>query len=124
MADAGRLWWIPFGEVPEISPADLAERIGHADAPQIIDVRTRAEWKASHIQGALSAPITSLKAELDGLGLDPTKPVVAICLSAHRSIPAVRLLRVAGFEDTRQLQGGMAAWWLAGLPVVSGDADG
>jgi rhodanese-related sulfurtransferase len=124
VTEAGRFWWLPFGEVPEISPTDLAERLGLADAPQIVDVRTRAEWKASRIEGALNAPITSLKSELEGLGLDPAKPVVAICLSAHRSIPAVRVLRAAGFEDVCQLQGGMGAWWIAGLPVVKGESDG
>jgi rhodanese-related sulfurtransferase len=43
--------------------------------------------------------------------------VVAICLSAHRSPPGVRLLRQAGI-DARQLAGGMLAWRRAGLPVV------
>jgi rhodanese-related sulfurtransferase len=43
--------------------------------------------------------------------------VVAICLSAHRSPPAVRLLSRAGY-DARQLEGGMLAWRAAGLPVV------
>jgi rhodanese-related sulfurtransferase len=43
--------------------------------------------------------------------------VVAICLTAHRSIPAVRLLRENGFE-ARQLQGGMLAWRAAQLPEV------
>jgi hypothetical protein len=43
------------------------------------------------------------------LGLDPSRPVVAICLTAHRSIPAVRLLRNRGF-DAAQLAGGMRAW--------------
>jgi len=41
--------------------------------------------------------------------------VVAICLTAHRSIPAVRLLASEGFEAT-QLKGGMLAWRAAGLP--------
>ena len=38
------------------------------------------------------------------------RPVVAICLSAHRSIPAARLLRAHGFPDAAQLAGGMLAW--------------
>jgi rhodanese-related sulfurtransferase len=40
--------------------------------------------------------------------------VVAICLTAHRSIPAVRLLRARGFEAA-QLAGGMLAWRVAGF---------
>jgi rhodanese-related sulfurtransferase len=34
------------------------------------------------------------------------------------------VLRAAGFEDVCQLQGGMGAWWIAGLPVVKGESDG
>jgi len=58
-----------------------------------------------------------LREQLPGLGLAAGTAVVAICLSAHRSPPAVRLLQAAGFE-ARQLEGGMVAWSSAGLPVV------
>ena len=109
--------WIPLGAVPSVEPRALAERLASPARPQIVDVRTRAEYEAGHIDGAVSAPITSLASLLDGLGLDRGRPVVAICLSAHRSIPAVRLLRERGFSDVAQLAGGMLAWRKAGLPV-------
>ena len=38
-----------------------------------------------------------------------------VCLTAHRSVPAVRLLRERGF-DAVQLSGGMIAWRAARLP--------
>ena len=114
-------WWVPFGGVPEISAEELHGQLSRAQPPQVLDVRTGLEWKTSRIPGARSAPITSLKSQLESLGLDPARPVVAICLSAHRSIPAVRLLQDAGFEQVCQLQGGMRAWWKASLPVEKGE---
>jgi rhodanese-related sulfurtransferase len=45
--------------------------------------------------------------------------VVAVCLTAHRSVPAVRLLRERGFEAV-QLSGGMMAWRAARLPEARG----
>lgn len=69
-------WWLPFGSVPEIGPADLALALAAKEPPVLLDVR-----------------------------------------SAHRSPPAVRLLRRAGV-DARQLAGGMLAWRHAGKPVV------
>jgi rhodanese-related sulfurtransferase len=120
MAVRSKLWWLPFGSVPEVSPEDLHAKLAGGGAPQILDVRTPREWRASRIEGAVNVPITSLRAGLESLSLDPRRPVVAICLSAHRSIPAVRVLREAGFVDVCQLQGGMRAWWKAGLPVVEG----
>jgi rhodanese-related sulfurtransferase len=115
-----RFWWIPFGSVPEISPKELHAKLGGDGVPFILDVRTHREWKASRIKGSTNVSITSLRANLKNLDLDPARPVIAICLSAHRSIPAVRALRDAGFSNACQLKGGMLAWWKAGLPVVKG----
>ncbi len=103
-----------------MSPDALLAKLSGDPRPQLLDVRTLVEWRVSRIEGAISAPITSLPARLAGLDLDPDGLVVAVCLSAHRSIPAVRLLREAGFADACQLQGGMRAWWKAGLPTVGG----
>ncbi len=112
-------WWLPFGAVAELSPRALAASLEGPAAPQVLDVRTRAEWSAGHVQGAVSVPITELTGRLPSLGLDPARPVVAICLSAHRSIPAVRALRRAGYQAS-QLAGGMLAWRRAGLPERRG----
>ncbi len=110
-------WWLPFGRVPEISPFELSERLRAERPPQIVDVRSHAEWRRSHIAGAVNVPIQELKRRLPALQLDPERPVVAICLSAHRSIPAVRLLQSRGFEQAVQLQGGMLAWWRDAFPA-------
>ena len=68
-------------------------------------------------------PISELGSRIDSLNLDGTRPIVAICRAAHRSVPAVRLLRAHGFGDACQLQGGMIAWRKAELPV-EGQAQG
>ncbi len=109
--------WLPFGRVAEIEPAELAARLGTADAPVVIDVRTGAEVARGTVPGARHLPVQELAARLDGLALAPGAEVVAVCQTAHRSIPAVRLLRERGFR-ARQLAGGMDAWRRAGLPVA------
>ena len=114
--------WNPFGSVPEIGPRDLLEALRADSPPVLLDVRTAIEWERSRIAGALNVPILSLGERLAALALDPTRPVVAICLSAHRSVPAVRLLRERGYVAA-QLAGGMLAWWSAKLPVVKGAAE-
>jgi len=110
-------WWLPFGRVPELSASDINARLAADRQLQIIDVRSGAEWRRSHIPGAVSVPIQELKGRLSSLQLDAQQPVVAICLSAHRSIPAVRLLRAQGFESAVQLKGGMLAWWKDNYPT-------
>lgn len=102
-------WW-PFGAVPEIAPGPLSRAV-HMGEVQLLDVRTRAEYRHDHIPGALHLPVWACSpARLQSVGLDRERPVVVICLTAHRSIPVVRRLRRMGFE-AMQLAGGMRAWW-------------
>jgi rhodanese-related sulfurtransferase len=109
--------WVPFGKVPEIKAEKLSRMLNDGSRPQILDVRTELEWRTSHIPGAISTPVTHFSAALAELQLDKNRPIIAICLSAHRSIPAVRTLRELGYRDACQLQGGMLSWWHHKLPV-------
>lgn len=113
------LWWLPVGSVPEVTAQDLKKEISKTRArPQLLDVRTVHEWQQGAIKGVLLIPVSTLKSQIKALPFDRTKPIVAICRSAHRSIPAVRLLRDAGYTDVRQLQGGMMAWQSLNYPTV------
>ena len=76
-------WWIPLGHVPEINTLKLKESLAGDDPPQLLDVRTGTEWQRSHIHGAVNVPIQKLRKSMASLGLDATRPVVTICLSAH-----------------------------------------
>ena len=110
-------WWWPLGHVPEIAARDLASLLTAEPNAQIVDVRTRAEYDAGHIAGARSVPIQSFRQVWPTLGLDPERPVYLICLTAHRSVPAVRVLRSQGY-DALQLGSGMNAWWREKLPTT------
>lgn len=112
-----RFWWLPFGKVPEISATDLKQLLDSKAGLQLIDVRSTGEFAAGHIKGALNVPVNQLRSALPALKLDPNRPVIAICATAHRSPPAVRVLRHAGY-DAKQLQSGMLAWQRAKLPIT------
>lgn len=114
---ADRFWWRPFGQVAEIDARTLHARLQIPQAPTLLDVRSRLEWQRSHIEGSINVPIGELRLALPDLTLPKGQPIVAICLSAHRSIPAVRVLVASGHADAVQLRGGMLAWWRAGLPT-------
>ena len=110
-------WWLPFGRVPEVSADQLNDMLRDGGA-QLIDVRTPVEFAAGHVAGARNAPIYELRQALGSLALDPNRPVVAICATAHRSPPAVRLLRAAGYKNATQLKGGMLSWIAARRPIT------
>ncbi len=117
-------WWLPFGKVPEVTPQQLDSMCKDVSIrPQIIDVRTGMEWRAGHIPGAVHVSITELGSRIASLQLDGNRPIIAICRSAHRSIPAVRELREFGFKNACQLKGGMMAWWKAELPIEGNEGD-
>src|SRR5512136_466632 len=91
-------WWWPFGQVPEVTPAELSRQLRSARPPQLLDVRSFPEHAQGHIQGARLVPLPELSHRLADLGLDTRRPVIAVCKSGNRSRLAVRLLRRAGFE--------------------------
>ena len=108
-----------MGSVPEVTAQDLKNEISKTRArPQLLDVRTDLEWRQGAIKGVVLMPVSGLKNQVEALPFDRSKPVVAICRSAHRSIPAVRILRNAGYHDVRQLRGGMLAWQKLNYPIV------
>ncbi|MBQ0783324.1 MAG: rhodanese-like domain-containing protein [Amphritea sp.] len=108
----GWLSWLPLGKVPSIHPEQAVQSISQY---LFVDVRTRQEYQKSHIPGAISLPLHQLSsAHIRQLPDD--KPIICICLSAHRSKPATRKLIKAGL-DTRELEGGMLAWWKLQLPT-------
>ncbi|MCB9489686.1 MAG: rhodanese-like domain-containing protein [Deltaproteobacteria bacterium] len=114
--------WVPWkGNVEEISATELARALKAGEAVQIVDVRTVVEFRQSRIAGARHLPITDFQqTTLAALAFDADRPIVAICRSAHRSLPAVRKMTRWGFR-ARQLQGGMLAWWSENHPCESGD---
>ncbi len=111
-------WWLPFGQVEEIRAEDLKSVVEKGNWTLLVDVREPMEFTASHIEGARNVPIHELPGRLEELNGDKNRPVVAICLSGHRSVPAYRLLKRAGWKNVASLHGGMVAWWRDNLPTA------
>jgi rhodanese-related sulfurtransferase len=86
----------------------------------VLDVRPQAEYRAGHIPGALSIPLTELKERLAELPRD--QEVVAYCRGPYcvLAAQAVELLREHGFRVVR-LEDGVADWRAHGLPVALGE---
>jgi rhodanese-related sulfurtransferase len=109
-------WRLPFGRVPEVTPQELKAWLDEKRPLQLVDARTTAEFRQGSIARAQHAPVTNLPGALDKLKLDPSRPVVVLCLSGHRSLPGTRLLRSRGY-DAYSLQGGILAWKSAGFSL-------
>jgi hydroxyacylglutathione hydrolase len=73
----------------------------------IVDVRTSAEWRAGHIDGATHMPLARLPEKIGSL--DPSAPVLVYCQAGVRSLVAASTLRRKGFSNVTSLDGGYAA---------------
>lgn len=114
--------WFSLKKVPEMSVSEL-KALMETSSPQLIDVRSSVEWRNSRIKEAVNLPIHRFNEDnVDRLSLDKSTPIVLICLSAHRRIPAVRFLHSLGFSNAVQLKGGMKQWWKSKGSTVSGRA--
>ncbi len=97
-------------------PLALAEALRGPAAPMVLDVRSAAEWRGGHIEGAVHLPLQELPAREAEVPRD--RPVVVHCQSGYRSSMAVSLLQRQCRGCFTDLAGGIAAWQAAGLPVV------
>ena len=99
-----------------VDPAAATAMINHEEAV-VLDVRSMAEFKDGHIVNAVNIPLNSLGTNLKQLEKYRSRPIVAVCRSGSRSGSACSLLRKHGFENVKNLRGGMLAWQSANLPV-------
>lgn len=90
------------------------------EQPTVLDVRTPAEFEASHIPGSWSVPLDTLREHRDQLGAHLDHETVLICRSGARAEQAEQALAAAGLPGVRVLEGGMNAWEGAGAPVRRG----
>lgn len=87
----------------------------------LIDVSEPAEFAAAHPAGARNVPL----GRIDGAKELPSNkalPVILTCASGARATRAAAQLRKAGHERAVALQGGLAAWREANLPVEKSGA--
>ena len=105
------------GGIPSVAPDEILALRGQTTAPLLLDVRTPQEFQGGHVPGAVNIPHTELTARLGDIEAARESGVVVYCESGRRAAAAADVLRDAGFEDVRHLEGDMSGWRAAGLPV-------
>ena len=74
----------------------------------LLDVRTKEEFEAGSIPGAVNIPLDSLRGELNSLPKD--RPINVFCQIGLRGYIAARILLQNGFPNVRNLSGGYRLW--------------
>ena len=98
-----------------INRNDLLKRVING-AVTVLDVRPAEEYRAGHIPGALSVPLSRLKELLTKLPRD--QEIVAYCRGPYcvLAVQAVEMLRKQGFKAIR-LEEGIQDWLAMGLTL-------
>jgi glyoxylase-like metal-dependent hydrolase (beta-lactamase superfamily II)/rhodanese-related sulfurtransferase len=107
---------LALASLPQITVADLRERLAADGELQVLDVRRPAEYDAGHLPTAINVPLDRLPRE--AIPLDPRKPTAVVCASGYRSSAAASVLLRRGFEDLLNVVGGTSAWVKAGYDTA------
>ncbi|HEV2128857.1 MAG TPA: metalloregulator ArsR/SmtB family transcription factor [Thermomicrobiales bacterium] len=107
-------------QLEAIDVTTLERRLAEDDVV-VLDVRPDLEYRAAHIAGARSIPVTELASRLDEIPRD--REIVAYCRGPYCvfSDEAVALLREHGYQ-ARRLDIGLPDWHAAGMPTESSDS--
>lgn len=81
----------------------------------ILDVRTKEEYDAGHINGSMLIPLEVLDKRLNDIPRD--RKLLVYCRTGHRSAQASEILVNNGFKEIYNMQGGITAWANAGYNV-------
>jgi adenylyltransferase/sulfurtransferase len=93
---------------PDMTVHELKDRMDRQIAPVVIDVREKHEREICSIPGTLHIPSAQLAGRLSEF--DRSQEIVVHCRSGGRSGRAVAMMREKGFENARNLKGGVIAW--------------
>jgi rhodanese-related sulfurtransferase len=102
-------------EAPSIAPAELQARRDAGTAPVVLDVRTAEEYATGHVPGAVNIPFDQVAERISEV--DAPHGVALYCMIGPRARKGEAALLAAGYESVLHLEGGLAAWQAAGLPV-------
>jgi rhodanese-related sulfurtransferase len=102
-------------QAPSIGAAELHARLESGAAPVVIDVRSPEEYATGHIPGAANIPFDQVAQRI--AEIDAPHGVALYCMVGPRARKGESALLAAGYEKVLHLEGGLAAWQQAGLPV-------
>lgn len=106
-----------------ITPLELSHRLAAGEPCRLLDVRTPCEYEQLHVPDTLLEPVESLNPAAVALRL-PGGPgrLYVFCRTGARARRAIAELERAGVAECVLVEGGIAAWDEAGLPVVRGQS--
>lgn len=93
-----------------ITPEEVKKRLDSGEQLNLVDVREPHENAEFNIGGTL-VPLGDIRAmQIDEIENLKDKEVIVYCRSGNRSGQAAMVLETMGFENVKNLTGGMLSW--------------
>jgi rhodanese-related sulfurtransferase len=105
-----------LGLSTECSVRELRDVLNAGMECYVIDVREYPEYAMGHIAGARLMPLGTLTTR--ATELDRSLPIYVICRTGRRAAQAQERLSALGFQDVRNVRGGITAWQEEKFPLV------
>lgn len=96
------------GKMIGILPQKVVEKRDLGEDFVLLDVRTEIEYKTGHIKGCQHIPLDKLASRANEL--DRSKEIITYCRAGLRAAQAYRILKNAGFNNVKYMDGGILAW--------------
>lgn len=102
-----------------LRPAELTTLMNRDNA-LVVDLQPAADFEKGHIPGSKNVQVSQFDPEHKKLSGAKALPVVAVCKTGQSAGAAAKRLKKAGFQNVYVLEGGIAAWRQADLPLAKG----
>ncbi|WP_149195158.1 rhodanese-like domain-containing protein [Luteimonas suaedae] len=102
-----------------LRPAELTSLVNRDNA-LVVDLRPMADFEKGHIPGSKNVQMSQFDPESKQLNTAKALPVVLVCKTGQTASGAASRLKKAGFEQVYVLDGGIAGWQQADLPLSKG----
>lgn len=96
--------------VTDVSIEEAKEIIESQEDLIILDVRTKEEFDAGHIEGAIQIPVEELKNRVSEIEEYKDEPLLVYCRSGNRSSKAVDILVDNDFTNIKHMNQGYMNW--------------
>lgn len=93
-----------------ITVEKLKEKLDNGETVHLVDVREPHEREEYHIGGTF-IPLGKVQTmEIEDIEHLKGEEIICYCRSGHRSMIAAMILEQLGFQNTKNLTGGVIAW--------------
>jgi molybdopterin/thiamine biosynthesis adenylyltransferase/rhodanese-related sulfurtransferase len=110
------------GQISELTPAQVKEKIDFKEPVTLLDVREKDEVAQGYIEDSVTIPRGFLEQKVENAIPERNTPIIVYCAAGTRSAMAAKTLKEMGYTDVTSMSGGFSKWKESGFNFVKNEA--